>query len=274
MAAQKRIGMYRYGVKTEVVAVVDEDDLSRAIIRMIQMIPGADSIFQVHVRSRLLSGFGVDVGDDLKVYASGGGGGDDDPPMNDGTIVLIELNGRSMLAAYFRDEHDEAWLIPGDEQLQPVSLSGEEAKGVCIFGRVVGIVKAVAAMPYKECKRRLEQRDERVRQRPTDEQIGRAVRQVAPHVRVKRHWYAVFRVLADRGAVREGGYADFVELVNRLLPGNGYELDSREISRMALGTMNRPVSAWSEAGAPVKGKTFQDYCNVARLTAEALDGRP
>ena len=255
--------------------MLEEAELTRAKLRNLQLIPGAESIVRVHVGSRQLSGFGADVGDDLKIYATGGGGGggDDDPPMNDGTIVLILLNSKPMLAAYFRDEHDEAWLIPGDKDLLPISLSGEEARDIVIAGRVIGITKSVPAMPYKECKRRLQQRDEMVRLRPTDEQIERAVRLLAPQIKVNRHWYSVFRVLADRGVVREGGYADFVSLINRLVPENDYPLDSREIGRMATGSMNRPVAAWNEADAPVRGKTFQDYYHLARQMEQALDGR-
>ena len=93
------------------------------------------------------------------------------------------------------------------------------------------------------------------------------IRRVAGDVGVARQWYAVYRALADAGAVSVGDYDTFCRWVAEAVPDHPHMPVRDELQRMAVLSFARPVAQWNPTNAPVRGKRFDDYLRLARAVA-------
>ena len=98
--------------------------------------------FMIPVRGDSMIGAGIVAGDVVKVI------GDMTP--YDGDIVLACIDGEYTLKTYCEDEEGKKWLLPQNENYQPILL-GEDSN-VRIYGRVKEVVKQTPRMSYKDCR--------------------------------------------------------------------------------------------------------------------------
>ena len=105
---------------------------------------------------------------------------------------------------------------------------------------------------------------------PTRQEVSDAIQVVAPLISEKRKWYAVYRVLVDRGVLPENAYGTFVQWVEDDVPNHAYLPDAKDLPRMAYASFSKPVKRWDAQNAPVSGKRFRDYCEIARRMEEEL----
>ena len=191
--------------------------------------------------------------------------------VRDGDIVVASLGNDSTLKSLMIDSEGYMWLVPHNPDFEPVRLT--EDMGEVRMGKVVQHITLNPRMPYREvchivdvCRqRRLETQTV-----PTRQQVSDAIQAVAPLVNEKRKWFAVYRVLVDRDVLHEQAYDTFVQWVKEDVPGHASLPDAKDLPRVSVDSFSKPVRKWDAHNAPVSGKRFRDYCEIARRVDELL----
>ena len=218
--------------------------------------------FIIPVKGDSMAGAGIAAGDYVRIVC--------DVPVSDGDIVMACIDGEYTLKTYFEDEQGQRWLLPQNEDYEPIALEGKY--NVHIVGRAKGVIKSAPRLSTRECMKILRKTKERQQEPkvPTAEAVAHAMREVAPMVLVGRQWYAVYQAMVDRRVVREEEYDEFIAMVTEAVPEHECLPTVRELQRVALGSFTKPVKQWREDNAPVKGKRFKDYLSIAMKTLELL----
>ena len=194
-----------------------------------------------------------------------------DESIRDGDIVVASLGNDSTVKSLMTDKEGYKWLVPHNPDFEPIRLT--EDMGEVRMGKVVQHITLNPRMPYREvcrivevcCQRRLE-----TQPMPTRQQVSDAIQAVAPLVNEKRKWFAVYRVLVDRDVLHEQAYDTFVQWVKEDVPGHASLPDAKDLPRVAVDSFSKPVRKWDAHNAPVSGKRFRDYCEIARRVDELL----
>ena len=185
---------------------------------------------------------------------------------DDGDIVVALLDGDSTLKAYCRDENDEAWLVPDNDDFPPIRVA--DYSTAYILGRVTGVRKGTPRTKFSTLRRRLQESKEQRQLVVTDQMVYEAVTQVLDSIKNGRMWFAVYRVLVDVHYLKSGDYEGLKTKMDLLFPDNDFAINPRDISRMDILSFSKSVSLWNSENAPVVGKRYRDYLRLATdLTA-------
>ena len=154
--------------------------------------------------------------------------------VNDGDMVLAYIDGEVTLKTYCEDEDGKHWLVPRNKNYSPILL--ESQKNVRLLGRVKELLRAAPRTSYRDCisiinRAKTQERGPRV---PTPEEVSRAIREIAPKIKIARHWYAVCRVLVDKKVIGENGYGTFINMVNDVVPSHEHLPSEIELQRYDL----------------------------------------
>jgi len=217
--------------------------------------------FMVTVRGESMRDAGIATGDVVKVVGI-------DHPF-DGDIVLACIEGEYTLKTYFEDEDGRTWLVPQNEDFKPVLLDGSRRVKLC--GRVKEIVKKAPRVPSRLCARAV-RRATRAKEpvKISKENVGYAIRGIAPKITIARLWYAVYRMLADYSVVMVGDYDTFIDMLIKEVPQHKFLPTKAELLRMAVQSFAKPVKQWTPENAPVKGQRYINYVTIAMRTEELL----
>lgn len=99
----------------------------------------------------------------------------------------------------------------------------------------------------------------------TDEQVKNALERIKPQITTSRLWYAVYRPLVMVEKVKDGMFDEFRKYVQSLITDLPKDIDSRDLqSKMDVLSFKQDIDKWDPENAPVKGKTFMTYYNVAK----------
>lgn len=99
----------------------------------------------------------------------------------------------------------------------------------------------------------------------TDEQVKNALERIKPQISTSRLWYAVYRPLVMIEKVKDGMLDEFKKYVESLITDLPKEIDARDLkSKMDVLSFTQDIDKWDPENAPVKGKTFMTYYNVAK----------
>ena len=191
--------------------------------------------------------------------------------LNDGDIVVASIDGEHTVKTYFVDEDGDHWLVPRNKAYKPIRLT--EEMNIHFYGRVVNIIKSPRRPAFGElarCVRQAKEAEKEVKT-PTNEQMEVVVRRVEERVKTVRQWYAVYRALVSKRALREGDYELFVSKVTEWLPLHPHPIDARELRRMESMSFRKSPLLWDRENAPVTGKRFDDYRQIAIQVMEELD---
>lgn len=219
--------------------------------------------FVIPVRGESMIGAGIETGDMVKVLCG-------QPPM-DGDIVLACIDGEYTLKTYCEYEDREIWLVPQNEEYQPILLN--DKTDVRIIGRVKEIVKQAPRVAYRQCARiikRAKQTKEN-KQMFSQEKTDWVLKEIADKVMMGRQWYAVYRPFADKGIVDEGDYFTFCGMVRAAVPDHEHLPVADELQRMSVQSFKKSVRQWNPKDAPVKGKRFLAYQQIGLETLEMLE---
>lgn len=210
--------------------------------------------FMIPVRGDSMIGAGIVTGDVVKVI------GDVTP--YDGDIVLACIDGEYTLKTYCEDEEGKKWLLPQNENYQPILL-GEDSN-VRIYGRVKEVVKQTPRMSYKDCLKIINRAKQQHATKNTvmKEKAEWAIREIAEMVKQGRQWYAVYRPLEEKDVVDEDDYDTVCSMVGEIVPDHKHLPKADELQRMAVLSFRKPVKQWNPKEAPVKGKRFKDYHQI------------
>jgi len=210
--------------------------------------------FMIPVRGDSMIGAGIVAGDVVKVI------GDMTP--YDGDIVLACIDGEYTLKTYCEDEEGKKWLLPQNENYQPILLG--EVSNVRIYGRVKEVVKQTPRMSYKDCLKIINRAKQQhaTKNTVTKEKAEWAIREIAEMVKQGRQWYAVYRPLEEKDVVDEDDYDTVCSMVGEIVPDHKHLPKADELQRMAVLSFRKPVKQWNPKDAPVKGKRFKDYHQI------------
>ena len=223
---------------------------------------GINSRFAVSVKGDSMVGAGIDDGDELDVICT--------PVASDGDIVVAYIDGETTVKMFFTDRHGRHWLVPCNKKYKPILL--EKYQTAHIVGRVVKVHKEAMRGSYRELDRLVcESEDYIIRPEQTNsERVVTVVRNVAPLVKQRRHWYAVYRALIDKNLWDRDEQNTFVEMVAAAVPDHAHLPTTAELYRMEVDSFRHPVRFWDESKAPVTGARFKSYVNIANAVFEAL----
>ena len=205
---------------------------------------------------------GIVTGDEVKVRG--------DAMPFDGDIVLASVDGEFTLKTYFQDDEGRIWLVPQNEDYVPILLDG--SKSVKIFGKVKEIVKTDPRVPTKLCakavKRALKAKE--VKPKISDAKVSYAFREIAPMITAARLWYAVYRMMADYSVVKVEDFDTFIDKLKTEVPHHEHIPLKVELQRLAVQSFAKPVKQWKPDNAPVRGKRYKSYVDIANKTEELL----
>lgn len=222
-----------------------------------------NSVIDIDVTDDSMREEGISPGDRLRVQLSN--------RVRDGDIVWVTVGHKSLIRVYFTDEQGETWLLPRNDDYEAIRITPES--NVQIIGRVIGNIRESMRASYADCQKtvrrclatQLEAREIR------PNQVTEVIRQMAGKISNTRQWYAVFRPMVDKGIFGKNDYDAFVRQVYDAVPVHTHLPTGTELRRMAVDSFAKPVSLWLPHKAPVSGKRFEDYLNLATLTHECLD---
>ena len=228
-----------------------------------QAIIGNNPYVIIKAKGTSMVGAGIDSGDELKVELTSN--------IYDGQIVVALINGEATVKTYICDERGNAWLMPCNDNYTPISV--RDGDDVRILGKVVSVNKPVKLMTYAECSKMLKKaiRDKKLTEPMTEARIKKAITQILPMMKVGRYWYCIFRVLVDRGYYEETtDISTFVSDINDWFVDNDWNLSADDIRRMCVQSFRKAVNFWDKDDAPVTGKRFNDYLNIAQTFNKIL----
>ena len=101
-------------------------------------------------------------------------------------------------------------------------------------------------------------------------QVSQAIRAIAPRIKSRRQWYAVFRTMADLNILQEDDYDAFINMITEELPQHNCLPTRAEMLRIAVQSFAKPMVLWNSDNAPVLGKRFNEYLKIAKETKELL----
>lgn len=218
--------------------------------------------FMVSVKGDSMKDADIISGDVVKVVS--------DTNLYDCDIVLAYIDGEYTLKAYCEDDEGQKWLVPQNEAYHPILLDGKT--NVMIYGKVAEIVKKAPRVSHKQCIKAI--RKERMAaakaQQISSRRVKTAIREMAQCITIGRQWYAVYRAMADLKVVKESDYEVFCSMIKDEVPEHEHLPTRTELQRLEIQSFSKPVVFWDISNAPVQGKRFYDYLNIAEETKKIL----
>ena len=236
------------------------------VVKEVRMLPkellAMQPEFLVKAKGDSMKGANIADGDLLQVVT--------DVQASDGDIVMAWMDGEYTIKTYCEDEEGHPWLVPQNEDYDPIRL--DDYDDAMMVGVVKQVTKRAPRVAYRSCMKLINKaKRELSRQKEiTEEQVSRAIKAIAPMVELGRQWYAVCRVLEDVNVVPEGDFEGFCQRVRAEVPAHNSLPTRIELQRMAVQSFKKPVSMWNELNAPVQGKRYNDYVKIAERMQELL----
>lgn len=197
-----------------------------------------------------------------------------------GDIVIATINGECTVKTYYEDEDGDKWLVPGNDAFEPILM---DSRDDCrIIALVQQIIHKAPRIKSNECARRIKSMKVRKKQERAvyaPQLIYRALDNARRTITERgmsesRSWFSVYRVFVDKGVVQEGDYTSFMEYVKEHFGENAPNINIKDIrANVDVLSFHGPVALWNVKNAPVTGKRYIDYLEVARVTADALKGK-
>lgn len=194
----------------------------------------------------------------------------EDPSLvRDGDAVIAWVAGQNTVKAFMRDEQGNAWLVPRNPKYAPFRITED----MRITGLVIRCIKSNTSSAYADLARILKKAQLTPEPTPPSEKaIAQAVLYICDSVSNGRQWFAVYRALADTGAIRDNDFTTFVNLVADLLPEHPCLPVVSEMRRMNVQSFRKPLHLWKPYDAPVSGSIFEKYARLAQEMKERLEG--
>lgn len=194
----------------------------------------------------------------------------EDPSLvRDGDAVIAWVAGQNTVKAFMRDEQGNAWLVPRNPKYAPFRITED----MRITGLVIRCIKSNTSSAYADLARILKKAQLTPEPTPPSEKaIALAVLYICDSVSNGRQWFAVYRALADAGAIRDNDFTTFVNLVADLLPEHPCLPVVSEMRRMNVQSFRKPLHLWKPYDAPVSGSIFEKYARLAQEMKERLEG--
>lgn len=195
------------------------------------------------------------------------------PHEND--VVAAIVDGAGTIKCYAEDENGQAWLIPQNEEKmnEYKSIRLDEQVNVHIIGVVVNHLTGQPRGKSRHSKKYIDAAKKDYEDDTitiSDERMKAVILMLSKIIVIGRMWYAVYRMLVDYLKVEEDDFDGFCSLVEGVVPHHEHLPKVAEMQAMAVESFAKPVAKWDEKRAPVKGKRFKAYSQLAKRTEELL----
>ena len=192
----------------------------------------------------------------------------------DGDVVVVRIGDTYTVKCFYEDDEGKHWLVAQnkekEDEYRPILLDEEES--VQVYGKVAFVMKAELRMPIRNIRKRVnKEKEERRKNEAVPEwKVRRAIREIATEIEVSRLWFAVYKMMVDLSAVEDGNIDGFCQMLKEEVPNHGFLPVTKDLQRMEVDSFARSVVLWDENNAPVQGKRFKKYKEIARKTEELL----
>lgn len=236
------------------------------VVKEVRMLPkellAMQPEFLVRARGDSMKDAGIMEGDILQVVT--------DVPPSDGDIVLATLDGDYTVKTYCEDDEGRPWLVPQNEEYSPIRL--EDYNDVVIVGVVRQVTKRVRHVSHNLCMKILNKAKREMESQKviTDEQVSNAIGVMAEKIEISRLWFAVYRTMVDEKVWKDGDFKGFCDRVRAEVPEHEHLPVAEDLQRMDVGSFSKSVVLWNEKDAPVQGKRFKRYMEIAQMTDDLL----
>lgn len=236
------------------------------VVKEVRMLPkellAMQPEFLVRARGDSMKDAGIMEGDILQVVT--------DVPPSDGDIVLATLDGDYTVKTYCEDDEGRPWLVPQNEEYSPIRL--EDYNDVVIVGVVRQVTKRVRHVSHNLCMKILNKAKREMESQKviTDVQVSNAIGVMAEKIEISRLWFAVYRTMVDEKVWKDGDFKGFCDRVRAEVPEHEHLPVAEDLQRMDVGSFSKSVVLWNEKDAPVQGKRFKRYVEIAQMTDDLL----
>lgn len=248
-----------------------EYDYERTYITEEEYAAGGRAV--VKARGWSMVGAGIHHDDDLVVSVQ--------PVADDGDIVVARNGNEQTIKVLHYDKLGKPWLVPQNPEPRyvPIPVSDETR----IYGRVLAIhnnnPRCVSSLVMEKMMRVEDKTKGNVlnatglpdASSSHTSTLRAALDKVIPLVRSQRMWFAVCKVMMERGMVRDGDFTAAASMIESAYPeGLAVKIVPRDLSRLNVLSFARPSDQWTAANAPVQGKVFERYQKLACTFSKSI----
>ena len=174
-----------------------------------------------------------------------------------------------------QDDDGVSWLIPqnkAEQERYKVICLDDPQERVFLCGVVKEILRTLPRIPTKALRATLAAMKPKLDEEPkiTEQRVDEVIRIVAKDIKIARMWYAVCRPMIDELVMPDKQYDVFCNRVRRVVPHHEHLPRVDEMQTMAVESFSKQVSKWDEQKAPVKGKRYRAYKELAERTTRLL----
>ena len=218
---------------------------------------GLHPVFLIDVAGLSMHDVGIMPGDRLEVQMEN--------DINDGDIVVAEVDGGYTVKAFFTDSAGRRWLVPQNKDFPPILLDNRPWR---IIGKVIGLRKGMPRASYADCAHAVQSAsltaDNAVRSLPPEQPQNvvfrlyhqrravdyNAVRQAVERVVVRqmRHayeWYAAYRVLMDLSLIDDPMLTRFAQQMNIWFPDAPIRCSADRMGDYFVGHTAKASTLWN-----------------------------
>ena len=190
----------------------------------------------------------------------------------DGDVVLVKADDEWTAKAICVDDDGQTWLVPQNKDFTAFPLTKDQ--NVKVAGVVTNVVKSVPRISYREClnlinKAKKNQQPKLIEYTP--QQVARVIGRMASQIMIARHWFGVYRVLADLQIIKVEDFSGFCQMVTDVVPLHEHLPQYVEMSRLNVGCFKKPLAEWNMDTAPVKGKHYTYYLYIGKETEKTFE---
>lgn len=227
----------------------------------------------IKARGWSMIGAGIHHDDDLVVCVQ--------PVADDGDIVVARSGNEQTIKVFYHDDNGTPWLVPQNPEPRYVPIPVDEETR--IFGRVLAVHHNNPRCKTSLLMQKMMEMEARAAGKVSTEASSpdalqaktsafrAAIDTVLPLVRSQRMWFAVCKVMMECGMVREGDFSAAAAMIEAAYPeGLAVKIVPRDLSRLNVLSFARSSDQWTAANAPVQGKVFERYTQLASTFSKSI----
>lgn len=231
-------------------------------------IQGENLLYSLEVKGNSMIDLGIYPGDSLLVKQV-------TVPRSNDIVVARNEEGNGTVKVFFRDENDKPWLIPANPNFDPIELDNSWT----IVAMVKEIIHARPAVTNQFCMGMLARYKSKTKSKeeykPTYEDIEIALNAATAMMKTRRIetgriWFAVYRAMVDCKIIKKDDYTGFLSILSDHML-QCPTINVKDLStKMDILSFRRSVKEWDIRNAPVGGRTFYNYQEVATAFIKAM----
>ncbi len=193
----------------------------------------------------------------------------------DGDIVVVALGSECTLKSYYEDDDGSRWLVPqniAEKDKYKVIKLRDDDNSVYLCGVVTELCKPMPRVSSKNMRSLVNEAKAEGEEEPriSEQRVRSVTKMLGPEIKVARQWYAVCRSMMDELIYDDRQYGEFCSMVRHVLPYHQHLPKDAEMQAMAVQSFAKPVYKWDEKKAPVSGKRYKVYKELAERTVKLL----